>query len=78
MAGEAFQQVPDLFSSTPTSAKTGQKQGTVGRSRHVAALRIKGTVQSTALPAGGIEACREFVFSFAPIWRRQRTGSATL
>lgn len=67
--------MPDLFRLTPTtSAQTGQKFQAAGSSRHVAAFQLKGTVHAPP-PSGGIDACGEFVFSFALIQRRQRSGS---
>lgn len=56
-------QVPDLFCWTPTaSTQTGQKHRAAGSSRHVAACKLKGTVQSNAPPAGRIDICGSLSF----------------
>lgn len=60
-----------------TSAQIGQKHRAAASFRHVAAFKLKGTVQSNAPLPLMIDACGDFVFSFALIQRRQRSGSVS-
>lgn len=60
-----------------TSAQIGQKHRAAASFRHVAAFQLKGTVQSNASLPLMIDACGDFVFSFALIQRRQRSGSVS-